>query len=63
MEALAVLMLISLIVAAGFLIAFLRMVNRGGLDDLVSPSVKMLGEDSDKASSGREKVSEHIPSR
>jgi len=36
---------ISLVIAVGFLIAFLWSVNRGQYDDTYSPSVRMLFED------------------
>lgn len=45
MEVMLVLIIISIMVAGGFLIAFLRNLNQGEFDDLTSPSVTMLRED------------------
>ena len=46
MSALFVLIIISLIVAAGFLAAFLWSVRNGQYDDEVTPSIRMLFDDS-----------------
>ena len=45
MEAMVVLILISLVVAVGFLFLFLKNVKEGEYDDLTSPSVRMLNDD------------------
>ena len=45
MSAIYVLITVSLIVALGFLAAFLWSVRDGQYDDPLSPSVRMLGDD------------------
>ncbi len=45
MEAMIILILISLTVAIGFLIAFLRSAGSGQFEDMISPAVRMLGDD------------------
>lgn len=45
MEAMLVLILISIVVAGGFLVVFIRMLMRGGYDDIVSPSILPLDEE------------------
>jgi len=42
MSALIVLLIVSVLIAGGFLIAFLVSVRRGHFDDLVTPSVRVL---------------------
>ncbi|TAD94312.1 MAG: cbb3-type cytochrome oxidase assembly protein CcoS [Bacteroidetes bacterium] len=45
MSVIVLLLLASIIIAAGFLLAFLWSVNDGQLDDEVSPPLRMLHED------------------
>ena len=45
MEAMLVLILISIVVAGGFLVVFIRMLVRGGYDAIVSPSILPLDEE------------------
>lgn len=45
MEVMLVLIIVSLLVAGGFLVAFLRNLNSGEFDDLTSPSVTMLKDE------------------
>ena len=45
MSAIFVLIIISLLVATGFLVAFLWAVNNGQYEDAYGPSVRMLWED------------------
>jgi cbb3-type cytochrome oxidase maturation protein len=44
MEAMLVLILVSMVVAGGFLLAFIKQVKTGSLDDVVTPSVAMLDD-------------------
>ena len=44
MEVVVILIFFSLIVAAGFLIAFILALRNGQFDDLVTPSMRMLFE-------------------
>jgi cbb3-type cytochrome oxidase maturation protein len=44
-----ILIIVSLLVASGFLIAFIWSVSRGQYDDDTSPSVRMLYDDHPKA--------------
>ena len=44
MEAMFVLILVSMVVAGGFLLAFIKQVKTGALDDVVTPSVAMLDD-------------------
>jgi len=45
MSVIFLLILISLVIAGGFLIAFLWAVNSGQMDDRYTPSIRMLIED------------------
>ncbi|MBM2816019.1 MAG: Cytochrome oxidase maturation protein cbb3-type [Ignavibacteria bacterium] len=45
METVLLLIIISMIVSIGFLIAFIRAVSKGQFEDLQSPSVRILFED------------------
>jgi len=42
MEVVVILIFFSLIIAAGFLIAFILALRNGQFDDLVTPSIRML---------------------
>ncbi len=48
MEVMVILIFFSLLVAIGFLIAFIISLRRGQYDDLYTPSVRMLFEDKGK---------------
>lgn len=45
MEAMLVLIGMSLLVALGFLIAFIRSTKAGDFEDMVTPAVRMLSEE------------------
>jgi cbb3-type cytochrome oxidase maturation protein len=45
MSAIFILISVSLVVASGFLIAFIRAVRNGQFDDSYTPSVRMLFDD------------------
>lgn len=51
MSALILLLSVSLLVAAGFLIAFVWSVRKGQYDDDYTPSVRILFDDNEKKSS------------
>ncbi|MBA4053336.1 MAG: cbb3-type cytochrome oxidase assembly protein CcoS [Marivirga sp.] len=55
MNIIILLITISLIIATGFLIAFLWNLKNGQYDDTYSPSVRMLFDD--KPAKGKEKIS------
>jgi len=58
LSALIILIGVSILVAAGFLIAFLWSAKSGQYDDDYTPSVRMLFEDTPKsAEAGEEKIS------
>ncbi len=48
MEVMVLLIFFSLLIAIGFLIAFIISLKRGQYDDLYTPSVRMLFDDRDK---------------
>lgn len=48
MEVMVVLIFFSIIVAAGFLVAFLWACKNGQFDDLLTPSIRMLFENRSK---------------
>jgi len=52
MSAIIVLILASLIVATGFLLAFLWAVKSGQFEDKVTPSMRMLWDDKKKKDNG-----------
>jgi cbb3-type cytochrome oxidase maturation protein len=45
MSAIYLLIAVSLLVAVGFLVAFVRSVRSGQFDDTVTPPLRMLGEE------------------
>ena len=51
MSALILLLSVSLLIAAGFLIAFIRAVRKGQYDDDYTPSVRILFDDNENHSS------------
>jgi cbb3-type cytochrome oxidase maturation protein len=55
MSVVIILLLASVLVAAGFLIAFLWATRSGQYDDLVTPSVRMLFDDTAPTDSEKEK--------
>jgi cbb3-type cytochrome oxidase maturation protein len=60
LSALIILIGISLLVAAGFLIAFLWSAKSGQYDDDYTPSVRMLFEDTPKSSKANEEKISNI---
>jgi cbb3-type cytochrome oxidase maturation protein len=50
MSAIFILIIISLVVASGFLIAYIWAVRSGQFEDHVTPSLRMLLEDKNKSS-------------
>ncbi len=48
MEVIFILVAISMVVAGGFLISFLRNMNTGQYDDMYTPSVRILFENNHK---------------
>ncbi len=55
MSVVIILLLASVLVAAGFLVAFLWATKTGQYDDMVTPSVRMLFDDTPPADSEKEK--------
>lgn len=53
MSALILLLSVSLLVAAGFLVAFVWSVKKGQYDDDYTPSVRILFDDNEKKSSSQ----------
>jgi cbb3-type cytochrome oxidase maturation protein len=49
MEVMVLLIFFSLLIAIGFLIAFILSLKRGQYDDLYTPSVRMLFDNEEKA--------------
>lgn len=59
MSVILILIIASLLVAGGFLIAYLWAVRSGQYDDKFTPSVRILFEDSKKSAERRDQNSEH----
>lgn len=55
MSVIVVLIIFSIIVAAGFLVAFLWAVKSGQYDDDISPSIRMLFDNEKKINSNTDK--------
>ncbi|MFZ1685403.1 MAG: cbb3-type cytochrome oxidase assembly protein CcoS [Candidatus Zixiibacteriota bacterium] len=60
MKVVVVLLIASVVVAAGFLIAFLWAVKSGQYDDTVTPSLRMLHDDSSPVDNPKDKKSSSV---
>ena len=58
MEVVVILIFFSLIIAAGFLIAFILALRNGQFDDLVTPSIRMLFDNKNNGETKKKKTGE-----
>jgi cbb3-type cytochrome oxidase maturation protein len=56
MSVIILLILFSILIAGGFLIAFLWAVKSGQMDDKYTPSVRILFDDNEKTDINKEKI-------
>ena len=60
MSVIVILISISIIIAMGFLAAFLWNMKSGQYDDTYSPSVRMLFDNRPKRESGKKEINHHL---